>query len=483
MATSFKDLSQDDRKVTRTLLHESIPITGTLLEGTYATSSSGRGLNIKTFEHGMFQSVYDYPYASSSANHIFDLTCGFSTAGDTVSGSTTVANAKKKNIYSQMAQILAGYDTGSNIRRFDIDGDLAAGAKHDNVVFFNFARLLTKDEIKKGSFSATFGVGNTYATPFTAERVVTDAAASTNYKINSPAGEYGLLKTEATAASVTLNFTNAPNANNTIVFKALQADGTLHADVTFTAGASNSGSGNALTFSRAGSDNSAANLKTQIEASNIASLVTVSAVTGTSITITQVNKGAAGNTTITCAPGGANLANVTVGTASAGAGGAFTGGHTQTSVGLLYYQAGIAALTSSLFGDHAGAINMDSAGTKMPAMLKTKTIDEISDSVRHRVKNISFNNTTELNSSIYFCRANAHEFNYSSNPTYIDKDTAKIRVKSSGGPRESENSPISYITTIGLYSFDNELLAVAKLSEPLKKTNSSDLTLRVRLDY
>ena len=43
--------------------------------------------------------------------------------------------------------------------------------------------------------------------------------------------------------------------------------------------------------------------------------------------------------------------------------------------------------------------------------------------------------------------------------------------------------PASYITTVGLYSADNELLAVAKLSEPLKKTPSNELTLRVRLDY
>ena len=43
--------------------------------------------------------------------------------------------------------------------------------------------------------------------------------------------------------------------------------------------------------------------------------------------------------------------------------------------------------------------------------------------------------------------------------------------------------PVSYMTTIGLYSPNNELLAVAKLSEPLKKTPSNELTLRVRLDY
>jgi hypothetical protein len=34
-----------------------------------------------------------------------------------------------------------------------------------------------------------------------------------------------------------------------------------------------------------------------------------------------------------------------------------------------------------------------------------------------------------------------------------------------------------------LYSADNELLAVAKLSEPLKKTVDNELTVRVRLDY
>ena len=91
--------------------------------------------------------------------------------------------------------------------------------------------------------------------------------------------------------------------------------------------------------------------------------------------------------------------------------------------------------------------------------------------------NIDFNNTTELNSTIYFCRANTQDYNYSSNPTYLTG--SKIRVKNDNPQQE----PSAYITTVGLYSADNELLAVAKLSEPLKKTPSNELTLRVRLDY
>ena len=54
----------------------------------------------------------------------------------------------------------------------------------------------------------------------------------------------------------------------------------------------------------------------------------------------------------------------------------------------------------------------------------------------------------------------------------------KINVKN-----KSTDAPVSYITTVGLYSSDNEMLAVAKLSEPLRKDPTNDMTLRVRLDY
>ena len=89
---------------------------------------------------------------------------------------------------------------------------------------------------------------------------------------------------------------------------------------------------------------------------------------------------------------------------------------------------------------------------------------------------MTFNNTTELNSTVYFCRANSNEFNYSSNPTYLS--SSQIRVKN-----VSTDNPVSYITTVGLYGANNELLAVGKLSEPLKKTPADEFVLRVRLDY
>jgi len=343
MATTFKTFLSDDVVSTKSLLNESIPITGSIVTGTYSD------LNIKNYTHGMFQSVYDYPYLSSSANHIFDISVGLSPA---LSGANNTQNAKKIQIYNQMAQVLAGYDVTGSILRFDVDGDLVSGGpKHNSVFFLNFSRLLTKDEIKKGSFTLTLGTGSSFDGSPNIGNLLTigDYGADTEYRINSPAGEYGILYTSSVAI--------------------------------------NSGSG----------------------------------------------------------------------------------------VGLLYYQAGVAVLTSSVFNQSV----LDSTKTGSTAVTQAftgSTIQVLSDGIRRRWNNCSFNNTTELNSTVYFCRINNNEFNYSSNPTYVS--ASKIRVKN-----VSTDQPVSYITTVGLYSADNELLATAKLSEPLKKTPENEMILRVRLDY
>jgi hypothetical protein len=44
-------------------------------------------------------------------------------------------------------------------------------------------------------------------------------------------------------------------------------------------------------------------------------------------------------------------------------------------------------------------------------------------------------------------------------------------------------NPKTYITTVGLYDDNNELLAVAKLSKPLLKSFSREALVRVRLEY
>ena len=91
---------------------------------------------------------------------------------------------------------------------------------------------------------------------------------------------------------------------------------------------------------------------------------------------------------------------------------------------------------------------------------------------------LTFQNNTFINSTLYFCRATADEFNFSTNPTFTDAE-GDIVVISNAGVEKS----FSFVTTVGLYNSNEELLAVAKLSRPIMKNDQKDLTFRVRLDF
>ena len=359
---SFKPLTNDDRTTSRVKLHESIPLTGTIISGTYNSADGTAGTNIKNYTHGMFQSVYDYPFLSSSANHILDLSVGIATNSGLSASLSSQRNAKN-DIYNEICQVMAGYNSSGSINQLDISGNFDATNainKMRDVFIVNFARLLTKDEIQKqaSGFTMQLGVSASWDSPFGKILDAKDLNGSQPYFTNSPAGDFNLL------------YASGSNFNT---------------------------------------------MSNQI-------------------------------------------------------------------VGLVFYQAGVAVLSSSVFTKGMGtglpespSASYNSTNTFATAMATTN-IAANCDNLRRRIYNISFNNTTELNSSIYFCRANHSEFNYSSNPTYLSQ--SQLRVKS-----VATDNPVSYITTVGLYSQDNALLAVGKLSEPLAKTPANEYTLRVRLDY
>ena len=81
-----------------------------------------------------------------------------------------------------------------------------------------------------------------------------------------------------------------------------------------------------------------------------------------------------------------------------------------------------------------------------------------------------------VSSQYMFVRVKNSEFNYSSNPSYVDTNGNLNNTTMT-------DSPITYITTVGLYNDDNNLLAVAKLSQPLKKDFTTEALIRIKLDY
>jgi len=85
--------------------------------------------------------------------------------------------------------------------------------------------------------------------------------------------------------------------------------------------------------------------------------------------------------------------------------------------------------------------------------------------------------TENVSTSHYFVRATNREFNYSNNPTFV--------TGTDGSFSEStfETDPKTFITTVGLYSDANELLAVAKTSQPIAKSFDKEVLIKVKLDF
>ena len=385
MALSYEPINRNtDVTNTKTMLHEVIPLTGTIVSGTYGVWPNED--NVKNFNHGMFQSVYDYPYLSSSSNHIFDISLGYDETSP-LSSSSATQNSKKMAIYNQFSQLLLGYDQNTGkVEVFESDLDISDNNKQmRECIFISFSRLLTKDQIKKGSFTIQLGSGswakpfeqNDNTKPFNIGGIFTlqdiSASADGTGVGQSVGGEYGVL---------------------------YDATGSITPD----------------------------------------------------------------------------------------------GGVASASYGVVFYQAGVVVLTASIFdhraigvgsnrpsnyggiADFCSGSNYNTGAMDIYQTFVSASISGAADAIRHRIYNISYNNTTEINSTIYFCRMPVNKFNYSSNPTYTSGSKMVIKNIAS-------DLPVTYVTTIGLYSANNTLLATAKLSEPLRKDPTNEITLRVRLDY
>jgi hypothetical protein len=260
-------------------------------------------------------------------------------------------SSEKNRVYKEMAQTLLGFDVTGNVKNFIINGTTV-----DRMLFVNFSRLLTKDGVKIGSFTASIGTGS-WSTPFAGGlKQLSDNPSSTYLTVNSdsPVGQYWKVY-----------------------------NGSTYSD--------------------------------------------------------------------------------------------------SNQIGFLFYQQGVLALNQ---GDSIFNYIAYSSSTANPSggylsgssLASTGTITEVSDGFRRYINNLQFQNTVQINSTIYNCQVGLNQYNYSSNITYTS--ASQIVVKNS-----VIDTPITYITTVGLYDDTDQLVAVAKLSEPLRKTSADSINLRVRLDY
>lgn len=93
--------------------------------------------------------------------------------------------------------------------------------------------------------------------------------------------------------------------------------------------------------------------------------------------------------------------------------------------------------------------------------------------------NINFKASTQITELEYTLNVKSHEFDASENIT-LRKDERPDSILMKDFATSSHFSP--YISTLGMYNDKLELLAVAKLAQPLKKPQESDITFIVRMD-
>lgn len=85
-------------------------------------------------------------------------------------------------------------------------------------------------------------------------------------------------------------------------------------------------------------------------------------------------------------------------------------------------------------------------------------------------------------STTYFIRVKNQEYNYSNNPTFVS-DGTDGQIRGTIKYQELIDNPRTYVTTVGLYDENNELLAVGKLSYPCMKSFDTELLLKCKIDF
>jgi hypothetical protein len=149
-----------------------------------------------------------------------------------------------------------------------------------------------------------------------------------------------------------------------------------------------------------------------------------------------------------------------------------TTGSNGQGFGLFYPDQGLMILNPSALESVVGSELAPTLSTSAEQKNHIKLFNAIksgSDFDARRTENVS--------TAHYFVRATNREFNFSNNPTFA--------TGSDGSFTEAtfERDPQTFITTVGMYNDANEMIAVAKTSQPIPKSFDKEVLIKVKLDF
>ena len=156
--------------------------------------------------------------------------------------------------------------------------------------------------------------------------------------------------------------------------------------------------------------------------------------------------------------------------------------------GLFYPDRGIIVLNAEAIGVTLGTIANQTIYTKDGAIIQSGSVApshstgaEMFNQYRllqaiNRGGDFEARRTENISTQHFFVRATNREFNYSNNPTYVDTNGFFVEGT-------FETDPQTFITTVGLLNDSNELIAVAKTSQPIVKSFDKEVLIKVKLSF
>jgi hypothetical protein len=141
-------------------------------------------------------------------------------------------------------------------------------------------------------------------------------------------------------------------------------------------------------------------------------------------------------------------------------------------VGNIVYQHGLAIITKDTIPTNVGFYGQAIYGVNAYG----SEYFPIEDFINLNEVTCSFSSSYELFETQYKVTVNSSEFNYSQNPTVLSGSQGDLYPHFTG----SYFDP--YVTTVGLYSPNYELLAIGKLAKPFPTSRTTDTTILINID-
>ena len=130
-------------------------------------------------------------------------------------------------------------------------------------------------------------------------------------------------------------------------------------------------------------------------------------------------------------------------------------------IGNIFYKSGLATITHPNY-------TLPLSGAK-----------NVLSTAANEINTLQFQGTHLIYEHEYQCTIQEHEFNLTTNSTAL-KSTSTNPYELD--PITSSSFWKPYVTTVGLYNENHELLVVGKLGQPIRMSDETDTTLIVRYD-